>query len=82
MIGIDQVTNGISIATVLLILGLVPGLFQALVHGLRNVSNLVALRISLPVPYLQSKDQVDQPYWFAAAGMLVLLITCIAYLLI
>lgn len=79
MIGTDQVVNGVWVATVLLLLGLVPGLYQTLLDEISKSSNLVAIRTS--IPRSSSKKQIAQPYWLAAAGMVVLLITCLAYLL-
>jgi hypothetical protein len=78
MIGTDQVVNGVWVATVLLLLGLVPGLYHSLLDGISNISNLVAVRI--PNPRFSQRTPVNQPYWFAAAGMIVLLLTVTAYL--
>ena len=60
MIGTGQVTNGVWVATVLLLLGLVPGLYQSLVESLHNISNLVLVRISLP--HASSREPIRQPY--------------------
>lgn len=79
MIGTDQVINGVWVGTVLLMLGLVPGLYQSLIDGMRSMSTLIAVRIAFP--RLSSREKIQQPYWFAAAGSVVLLITFAAYLL-
>lgn len=78
MIGTDQVINGVWVGTVLLLLGLVPGLYQSLVNGMRGMSTLIAVRVAFP--RISSKEKIEQPYWFAAVGAVVLLITCAAYL--
>jgi hypothetical protein len=79
MIGTDQVINGVWVGTVLLLLGLVPGLYQSVVDGMRSMSTLIAVRIAFP--RISSKEKIEQPYWFAAAGLAVLLVTFAAYLL-
>lgn len=78
MIGTDQVINGVWVGTVLLLLGIVPGLYESLVDGMRSMSKLIAVQIAFP--RMASRERIEQPYWFAAAGVAVLLITFAAYL--
>jgi hypothetical protein len=79
MIGTDQVVNGIWVSVILILLGLVPGLYQSIVNGISNVSNLLPLQVA--VPRLHAKEKVPQPRWLAAVGGAALLITCAAHLL-
>ena len=78
MIGTDQVVNGVWVATVLLLLGLVPGLYHSLLDGISQASNLVAVRIF--TPRISPQDKLNQPYGLAAMGIAVLLLTLLAYL--
>ncbi len=79
MIGTDQVVNGVWVAAVLLLLGLVPGLYQSLLDGISKASDLVAVRIF--TPRISPQARINQPYWLAGMGVAVLLLTFLAYLL-
>jgi len=79
MIVTDQVVNGIWVSAILILLGLIPGLYQCIISGISNASNLIPLQVAFTRTHL--KNKVSQPRWFAAAGGAILLITFAAYLL-
>jgi hypothetical protein len=78
MIGTDQVVNGMWVSAILILLGLVPGLYQSIISGISNASNLIPLQVAFTRMHMM--DEVSQPRWFAAVGGAILLITFAAYL--
>jgi hypothetical protein len=81
MIGPDQFVNGMWMGTILILLGLAPGLYQAFFKGISRFARLLTLHTALPLPQLRQDEDVAQPRWFAMAGFIVLLLTGVAYLL-
>jgi hypothetical protein len=79
MIGTDQVVNGMWVSAILILLGLVPGLYQSIVSGISNASNLIPLQVAFSRTH--AKDKIAQPRWLAAVGGAVLLMTFSAYIL-
>jgi hypothetical protein len=75
MIGPDQVVNGVTIGLILMLLGLVPGLYQALEDGIANCASLLSLRS----PFFTRSRAFKQPRWFAAVGAFLILLTFLAY---
>ena len=76
MIGNDQVVNGVWMGTILILLGMVPGLFQAIESGIGDLANLLTFRFAFPIRHRVS---FKQPQWFATAGVLVIAATFLAY---
>jgi hypothetical protein len=81
VIDVRQVVIGVSMGSVLLVFGLVPGLFQGLVEGVRNVlasfqsGNLLSPRF-LVHPARQA--QFGQPISLAATGAALIVLTLLA----
>ncbi len=82
MIGTDQVANGIWMGTVLLMLGLIPGLYRSIFSRTSDFSKLLALRIPVFHQRFHSpiNERTEVPRWFGIAGAAVLLLTFAAYL--
>jgi hypothetical protein len=84
VIDLRQVATGVVIGTMLLVFGLVPGLFQGFADGVRRAlesfqnGNLLAVRFhSHP-----SRDvEASQPRWLAGIGAALIAGTLIGYLL-
>jgi hypothetical protein len=81
MIGPDQFVNGMWMGTILILLGLVPGLYQAFFKGISRFASLLTLHTTLPLPQSHRHEDVTQPRGFAIAGGIILLLTVGAYLL-
>jgi hypothetical protein len=75
MIGPDQVVNGITMGFIMMLLGVVPGLYQAIEDGIANCASLLSVRSAL----LSRSREFKQPRWFAAVGALLITITVLAY---
>jgi hypothetical protein len=75
MIGQDQVVNGVTVGLMMLLLGLVPGLYQALEDGIANCATLFSIRS----PLLTRSREFKQPRWFAGVGVILILLTFLAY---
>jgi hypothetical protein len=56
MIGTDQVVNGMWVSAILILLGLVPGLYQSIVSGISNASNLIPLQVAFSRTHARSRD--------------------------
>ena len=76
MIGTNQVVNGLWMGTILILLGLVPGLYQALGDGIAGFAHLLTFRHAFPSPQTAT---FDQPRWLVASGLLVMAATFLAY---
>lgn len=77
MISYGQFINGIWMGTILLILGLVPGVVQKIAEAIASFPGL------LVSPYLKAnrvKPNLRQPRWFAPLGMAIIAISFIALL--
>jgi hypothetical protein len=77
MIGPDQVVNGVTIGLILVLLGLVPGLYQAIEDGLANCASLLSLRFAF---LARTSTELKQPRWFAAVGAFLIALTFLAYI--
>jgi hypothetical protein len=77
VINSNQLVNGITVACVFIVLGLVPGLCQQLADGLSNIA--VRLRFRLP-SFARPFERFEQPSWFALVGATLLGITILLYL--
>jgi hypothetical protein len=76
MIGSDQVVNGVTIGLILMLLGLVPGLYQALEDGIANCASLLSFQFAF---LSRSRGEFKQPRWFAGVGAFLILLTFLAY---
>ncbi|MFZ0746247.1 MAG: hypothetical protein WAM85_17700 [Terracidiphilus sp.] len=76
VIGAAQLVNGVWMGTVLILLGLFPGLLQGFADAITRFAG--ALPFWYPV---RSGDQVQihQPRWFAAVGATLIVLTLFAY---
>jgi hypothetical protein len=75
MIGPNQAVNGITIGLILVLLGLIPGLYQAIEDGIVRCAALLPLRLA----FLARSREFKQPRWFAAVGVVLILLTLLAY---
>jgi hypothetical protein len=64
--GLTHIANGLVTGSVLILFGLVPGLFQEFAEG---VHSYVALLSSRPSSLPHSYDRFRQPVWLAAIGV-------------
>ena len=76
MIGPDQVVNGVTVALLCLLLGLVPGLLEALADGLENCAAVFFWRFAPP---RRRRGEGPSPRWFAMAGLVLIVLTFAAY---
>jgi hypothetical protein len=76
VIGPHQVVIGLSAGFVLILLGLVPGLFQGLVEGVRNFSDALCSRFPSPSC---SYARIYQPRWLGLLGAALIAATLLAY---
>jgi hypothetical protein len=76
VIGPNQLVNGIWIGTILISLGLVPGLYQAVADGIMNFADLWTLRSTFPI---RSRIQFQRPRRFAAIGVVLIVVTLLLY---
>jgi len=76
VIGLRQLVLGLSMGSVLLVFGLVPGLFQGLTEAVRNYGDRLSGRFPSPS---RGPAQFDQPRWLAAIGAALIAVTLLAY---
>lgn len=78
MIGRYQVMIGVVSGCILIVFGLVPGLFQDLADGVRRYSD--SFTAGFPTsPRLYTP--IRRPRWLAGLGFLLIVLTIVAYLL-
>jgi hypothetical protein len=65
MIDAPQVVNGVVSGIALMVVALVPGLFQDMVDGVMRAQSLIGLRAGMP---MIAGPAVAQPKWLAAVG--------------
>jgi hypothetical protein len=75
MIQASHVVNGVWMGTVLLLLGLVPGLYETLAHAISRLGAMLAFRLPVPTPL---KAEFRAPMWFPYAGAAILALTLLA----
>jgi hypothetical protein len=77
MIGPTQVMIGVLAGCVLILFGIMPGLFQSLVEGVQTSGALLrdplARRPTIPEP-------IQQPVWLAGLGAALIIFTLLAHL--
>jgi hypothetical protein len=79
MIEPDQVVNGVWVATVLILLGLVPGLYQSLVEALSVVARQLVFLSPVPLSDSRVPPPMPQPCWLTLAGAAILFLTVALY---
>ncbi len=76
MDGVPQLLIGATMGSALIVLGLVPGLFQDTVEGVHNAvesaSSLLLFRFPVQVAV---RGQVKQPRWLAVVGAALVAVT-------
>jgi hypothetical protein len=76
MIDSNSLGLGVFSGVVLIVVGLVPGLFQSLVNGAFSIASSLS-----DFSYESStENEIRQPIWLAGAGVTVILLTVLAYL--
>lgn len=76
VIGVGQLVNGLWMGTVLILLGLFPGLLQ----GFADAITRFAGTLPFWFPDCSSDHvQIHQPRWFAAVGAALVVLTLFAY---
>ena len=85
MIDSSQFVNGLWMGTILLVLGLVPGLLdrcaKAIFESAATLSllNPISVRVRVPSPRAMPTP-LPQPRWLAALGMAVIALALFAYI--
>jgi len=72
----NHLVTGVCMGAVLILLGLVPGLFQLLVDGTHKWLNV----LSSGLISSSSDEKVAQPVWLAIAGAALIGLSVISYL--
>jgi len=76
MIDLNSLGLGVFSGIALIFVGLVPGLFQALVNGAFNITSLFS-----DFPYQSSsEDEIRQPLWLGGVGATLVVLTVLSYL--
>ena len=73
MIGESELTIALVVGSVLIVFGLVPGVFAQLVEGVHN------LLATLSPDSIREPEQAKQPAWLAIAGALLMGAAIVAY---
>jgi hypothetical protein len=81
----SQFVNGLWMGTILLVLGLVPGLLDRLIRGLIDAAAAFQFRFPYPVRTRFLADRASPaafPHrrWLAAAGIALIALTVFAYI--
>jgi hypothetical protein len=85
MIDSSQFVNGLWMGTLLIVIGLVPGLFDRCAKAMSDAASAMSFRfpISLssrfPSPPGKS-SQIEQPRWLATLGMAIIALAYFAYI--
>lgn len=66
---------------VLMLLGLVPGLFQGLTDGIRSVDDLLSSRRPMGMPFRRESEKLVQPTWLAGLGATLIVLAMLGYFL-
>ena len=74
MIGVRQVVLGLMMGAVLIAFGMIPGLFDGVAEGLRNLDQRRHFHVPTRTPI-----PVDPPRWFAVAGVALIALALTAY---
>ena len=77
MITIDQFISLLTMGIGLIVLGLWPGLLQSCADGINDVSKLLFMRMG--AGRSRGKQKPMEAYWFALAGVMMILLTLLAY---
>jgi hypothetical protein len=64
---------------VLVVFGLVPGLFQRLEEGIRNFHDQVSSGFAVSPPRYTEYDKLRRPIWLAGLGALLIVVGVLAY---
>jgi hypothetical protein len=75
MIQASHVVNGVWMGTVLLLLGLVPRLYEALAQAISRLGAMLALRLPISTP---APAEFRAPMWFPYAGAAIIALTLVA----
>jgi hypothetical protein len=81
----SQFVNGIWMGTILLVLGLIPGLLDRMIQGMLDAAAAVSLRFPHPARVRFFADRTTPaPFphrqWLTAAGMALIAFTVFAYI--
>jgi hypothetical protein len=74
---LDHLITGVLTGTVLIMFGLVRGLFQELVEGAHKILNLVSSGLAVSTG---ADKHMRQPAWLAILGALWIALSVVAYL--
>jgi hypothetical protein len=81
----SQFVNGLWMGTLLIIVGLVPGLLDRCAKSISDAANTLSFRFPVSMssrfPLQPAKSsQIDQPRWLAALGMAIIALAFFAYI--
>jgi hypothetical protein len=79
VISFDQLVTLSTIGAGLVLLGLWPGLLQSWADGISDVSKLLSIRLG-GARRSSGRGSEVEPYWFALAGVAMILLTILAYI--
>lgn len=68
---------GVLAGAVLIVFGVVPGVFQGIVDGVRNSVNLLSSQFPGPS---RLREEFPRPRWLAGLGAALIALTVLAYL--
>jgi hypothetical protein len=76
MINIQQLTTGVLMGTVLIMIGLVPGFLDKWANAISSLAGLFLYRIALGS---REPKQIAQHRWVAALGMVLIALSLFLY---
>ncbi len=68
---------GVLAGAVLIVFGIIPGVFQSTADGVRNFVNLLSAQFPGPE---RVHEEFPQPRWLAGVGAALIALTVLAYL--
>jgi hypothetical protein len=75
----NDLATVIVIGAVLIVVGLVPGLFDRVEDGVQSVSGLFYSRFPIRVPHQTDYQRLPRPLWLSALGLALILFSLVAY---
>ncbi len=75
-----EVIVGVLTGSVLIVFGLVPGIFQGLTDGTQNYLDLFSSRLLMRPPRHAGYNRVERPIWLAGLGVALIVLILLAYM--
>jgi hypothetical protein len=77
-----ELVTGVLAGCVLIVFGLVPGLFQGLVEGVQNFRDSLSSIFPIAPQYRSGYENLQPPRWMAGVGAALTVLTVLGYLLL